>query len=69
MNAWPQVSGSEWCEAVITASLRGLGGPPHGHPSRWDWGMTVKSLALAQMPHGGAFEISRKKFYQNVEFG
>jgi len=44
------VDGSHWCEAVITAGKRGLlttGAGRHGHPTRWDWGLTLKSLAIA----------------------
>lgn len=39
--------GSEWWELVIHASLvdpERWAGPPHGHPSRWDWGFTLRSL-------------------------
>ena len=44
------VTGSEWYEAVLVAGLRGLlhgGAGRHGDRSRWDWGITLKSLALA----------------------
>lgn len=40
--------GAEWHEAVISAGVQGYGGPPHGHESRWDWGVTASTLALAQ---------------------
>ena len=43
--------GASWYEAVLTASRRGFGGPPHGHPSRWDWGVTVRSLGTAIARH------------------
>src|ERR1700744_5313874 len=45
-----RVSGAEWDEAVLTAGRRGLltaGAGRHGAQSRWDWGLTLKSLALA----------------------
>lgn len=43
--------GSEWLEAVITAGVRGFGGPPHGHESRWDFGWTLKTLDIAMQKH------------------
>lgn len=52
--------GSEWLEAVITAGIRGYGGPPHGHPSRWDWGRMASSLALAQQKHDRLYRIVRE---------
>lgn len=42
----PLVPGSEWLEAMIATSRR-FAIPCHGHPSRWDWGVTLKTLALA----------------------
>jgi hypothetical protein len=44
--------GSQHLEAVITAAVRWPSthaGPPHGHPSRWDWSVTLRSLAEACM--------------------
>ena len=43
------IPGSQHLEFVIAGSLRRpeLAGPPHGHPARWDWGVTVRSLAEA----------------------
>lgn len=43
--------GSEWWELVIRGSLavpERWAGPPHGHPTRWDWGFTVRSMAEAE---------------------
>lgn len=40
--------GASWHEAVIRAGKLGYGGPPHGDPSRRDWGATARSLATAQ---------------------
>ncbi len=45
------VVGSEWHEAAITAGVRGFGGPAHGHPSRWDWGVTFATLEQAMRCH------------------
>lgn len=45
------IPGSQHLEAVITAGVRGFGGPPHGHESRWDWSVTLKSLSYAMQRH------------------
>lgn len=41
-----KITGSEWLEALIATGLK-YSVPWHGHPSRWDWGVTLKSLSLA----------------------
>lgn len=44
------IPGSQHWESVITAGLRwpeAHAGPPHGSPARWDWGVTVRTLAEA----------------------
>lgn len=49
-DVYTMIQASEWCEAVITAGKRGLlsdGAGRHGHATRWDWGVTIKSLAIA----------------------
>jgi hypothetical protein len=46
MNDPPIPSGSEWLEALI-ATGRKYSVPRHGHPCRWDWSITLKSLSLA----------------------
>lgn len=46
--------GSEWHELVVFASLAAperWAGPPHGHPSRWDWGRTLRSMCEAFSRH------------------
>lgn len=43
--------GSEWWELVLHGALalpERWAGPPHGAPSRWDWGVTLRSLAEAE---------------------
>lgn len=49
----PVLPGSQHHELVIAASLRHpeLAGPRHGHPSRWDWGVTYRSALEAQQRH------------------
>lgn len=43
--------GAEWCEAVIRAGMQGFGGPPHGDPRRFDWGVTASTLSVAWQRH------------------
>lgn len=45
----PILPGSQHLEFVIAGSLRRpeLSGPPHGNPQRWNWGVTLRSLAEA----------------------
>ena len=40
-------SGAEWHEAVVRAGKLGNGGPRHGDPERWDWSVTLVTLARA----------------------
>jgi len=51
------IRGSEWHEAVITAGVRGFGGPPHGHPSRWDWGQVAYDLGMAIQRASAKFDV------------
>lgn len=44
-------TGSEWAHAAIEAGKQGYGGPPHGDASRWDWGLTLRSLDVAFQRH------------------
>lgn len=49
-DIYTAITGSEWCEAVVCAGTSARltdGAGRHGHPTRWDWGVTIKSLALA----------------------
>lgn len=55
------IRGSEWHEAVITAGVRGFGGPPHGHESRWDWGQVAYDLGMAQQRAAGKFDVRNLK--------
>lgn len=52
-------TGSEWAFAVIEAGKQGHAGPLHGDPSRWDWGVTVKSLMLAFKRHEMLVDFAR----------
>ena len=55
-------TGSEWWELVIHASLavpERWGGPPHGHPSRWDWGWTLLSIAETAQRHEHLQRLAR----------
>lgn len=54
--------GSEWWELVLHASLvlpERWGGPPHGAPDRWDWGMTGYSLGEALAKHDHLLRVAR----------
>lgn len=54
--------GSEWHELVVHASLAAperWGGPQHGHPARWDWGMTGHSLGEELARHDHLLRIVR----------
>lgn len=44
-------TGSEWLDGVIRAGMQGYGGPPHGDSSRWDWGLTLRTLDVAMQRH------------------
>jgi hypothetical protein len=48
------IPGSQHWESVIAAGLRwpdAHAGPLHGSPARWDWGVTVRTLAEACQRH------------------
>lgn len=50
----PPMPGSQWLELTIAAGLKWPAhhvGPAHGSPARWDWGVTVRSLAEATQRH------------------
>lgn len=57
LNADRLIRGSEWYEAVITAGVRGFGGPPHGHSSRWDWGQVAYDLGMAIQRAAQKFDV------------
>jgi hypothetical protein len=44
----PLRPGSEWYEALVATGVR-YPVPWHGHPSRWEWGMTAYGLGMAQL--------------------
>lgn len=54
--------GSEWWELVIHASLTAperWAGPQHGHPSRWSWDFTARTLHDALQRHQHVRRIAR----------
>lgn len=54
-----EIPGSEWYEALVRTSLR-YPVPWHGHPSRWDWGVMLKSLSLAIQKHEQLRETAKE---------
>ncbi len=60
------IPGSQHLEFVIAGSLRWpeLSGPPHGDPRRWDWGVTVRSLAEAQIRSG---DLQRVEMWREAQ--
>lgn len=54
--------GSEWWELVLHGALinpERWAGPPHGHPTRWDWGFTLRSLDEARQKREHLERIAR----------
>lgn len=67
-----EIPGSEWMEATIRTGMR-YPIPWHGHPSRWDWGVTLKTMILAFQKHeqmvATAKELGDKLWMMNDETG